>query len=337
MGLNLSLPTNPNGLFIVNADPKAKYLIETNPLYGLPAPTPVPPVIPPTPPATPVADTDPTPPPPPPPPPPIPVPPLSSDYLANQLGLKPEQVIQRLGDGYYENRLVTEQIRAQTGLSLLSNASNQNQEMQQLMDNAVWASNKMKLSFGVALTPEQINGLQQDILWMVEVNVGGHKVLAPVVYLSSATRANIVNGSQIVAGSMAVSGADSFSNSNATITVKNNLSVHTSGDINNTNGSITAGSVNLKSDTGNINNTTQKVHIGDDENHTEYAEKTAQINATSGNLDLAATQGSITSIGADLSAKGDATLIAGGDVTQKELLLEQKTTTHEHSGQLVNG
>jgi len=301
VGLNLTLPTNPNGLYIVSPDPSAKYLIETNPLYGLESTA------------------------------------LGSDYLANRLGLGPDQVIQRLGDASYENRLVSEQISAQTGLSLLNNAGDQGQEMQQLMDNAVWVADKMKLSFGIALTPAQINGLQQDILWMVETSVNGHKVLAPVVYLSSATRASIVNGSQIVAGSMAISGADTFDNRNATITVKNKLDVQTSGDINNINGTINAGNVSLKTDSGNINNVTEKIRTGDDDNYVEYSQKNSQINATTGNLKLEATTGNITSIAADMSANGDAALKAGGDITQKELVLEDKTTTHEHHGNWFTG
>lgn len=44
---------------------------------------------------------------------------LSSDYMFNALRVEPNQVQKRLGDGFYEQRLVREQINRLTGKQFL--------------------------------------------------------------------------------------------------------------------------------------------------------------------------------------------------------------------------
>jgi filamentous hemagglutinin len=298
-GLNLQLPTNPNGLFVVNRDPNAKYLIETNPLFtSLESPA------------------------------------FGSDYLIQRLGLNPDTVMQRLGDPRYENQLVAQEVAAQSGRTLIATAANQDDMMKKLMDNAAWESKELNLSFGVALSPIQANALKQDIVWMVETVVAGHKVLAPVVYLASANRAT-AQDSKIIANNLSVADATSFVNT-GTVDVQNNLSIRTTGDIVNAAGTIKGGNVDLTSERGNITNTTTVQRFGDDDNHTDTTSRIAGITAT-GNLNMNAQQGSITSTGSDLSAGGNAALSAGRDVTLTNIVTEKKTTVEYSSGNWLTG
>ena len=49
----------------------------------------------------------------------------------------------------------------------------------------------LNLSIGVALTKEQINNLKNDIIWYVEEEINGIKVLVPKIYLSKETLASL--------------------------------------------------------------------------------------------------------------------------------------------------
>ncbi|WP_208432122.1 S-layer family protein, partial [Bartonella alsatica] len=63
---------------------------------------------------------------------------LGSDYFLKRVGnYKPEQVFKRLGDAYYEYRLVGEQIFELTGNRTLLDVEDPNAQMQRLYDNAV--------------------------------------------------------------------------------------------------------------------------------------------------------------------------------------------------------
>lgn len=60
-----------------------------------------------------------------------------------------------------------------------------------LFDAGIKAQKDLQLSLGIALTKEQLERLTSDILWYVEEEVHGEKVLVPKLYLSSKTVAAI--------------------------------------------------------------------------------------------------------------------------------------------------
>ena len=60
-----------------------------------------------------------------------------------------------------------------------------------MMDNAATEGTRLGLTVGQELTQEQINNLNEDIVWYVTKNVNGVEVLTPQVYLSSKTRESI--------------------------------------------------------------------------------------------------------------------------------------------------
>ncbi|WP_273402515.1 hemagglutinin repeat-containing protein [Actinobacillus porcinus] len=113
---------------------------------------------------------------------------LSSDYMFNALRHDHNYVQKRLGDGFYEQRLVNEQINQLTGRRFLDNYSSDFEQYKALMDSGIYYANKFNLSLGVGLTAQQMAELTSDMVWFVnkEVTLPSGKtltVLTPQVYL----------------------------------------------------------------------------------------------------------------------------------------------------------
>lgn len=113
---------------------------------------------------------------------------LSSDYMFKQLRNDPQNMLKRLGDGFYEQRLVNEQINQLTGRRFLQGYLSDYEQYKALMDNGAQYAKKLNLIPGVALTAEQMKQLTSDMVWMVKREVtlkDGSKteVLAPQVYI----------------------------------------------------------------------------------------------------------------------------------------------------------
>jgi len=108
-----------------------------------------------------------------------------SDYLMDRLDWNGEATLKRLGDAFYENRLVIDQITALTGRRLLSNDTDAVAQYRALMDAGLTAAKRFDLTVGVALTEAQMASLGEDIVWLVSQQVDGESVLVPVVYLSA--------------------------------------------------------------------------------------------------------------------------------------------------------
>ncbi|MDJ3787652.1 hemagglutinin repeat-containing protein, partial [Salmonella enterica] len=337
-GINIPLPTNPNGLFVPVKEPGAHYLVESNPLFtGINV--------------TPPSDIY-----------------LAggnvihgSDYLAEKLGYTPDQLGLRLGDASYENYLVKQQVIAQTGNVLLKSYNSANQQMQAFLDNSVAESRSMGLQLGMALTKEQQSHLDKDIVWMVQTEVAGKTVLTPVVYLSQATRDSIMNGSVISADEADLQ-LTSLDNNGGTINGSKSLNVTSEGDIKNNAGAIQGGDISLTSTEGNITNNEGDIAAGNklgmlakkdisnlsgsvqggdvslmstegsivnETKHSEFGGHTsmgpASTITSTGNLTMNAGQ-DIKNLGADVVAGGNASLKATGDVTFDTI--EDKNTTH---------
>ena len=142
---------------------------------------------------------------------------LSSNYLLEALGQDPEKIQKRLGDGYYEQRLINEQIDRLTGYRRLAGYDSDEDEYKALMDAGISMAKTMGLVPGVALSADQIARLTSDIVWMVSQTVtmpdgSQQTVLVPQVYLM------VRDGDLNTAG--ALISAD-------------NISLHTNKDINN--------------------------------------------------------------------------------------------------------
>lgn len=269
-GANITLPTNPNGYFVVSQNPNSRYLIETNPRFANGGG-------------------------------------LGSDYMAKRYGIDPDNIQRRLGDAGYENSVVRDQLVAQTGTNQLNRSESEAQQMQRLMDNGVDQGKEMGLKFGQALSADQVANLKEDMVWMVETEVQGQKVLAPVVYLSAATKSMFEPGGATMMASNVNLNLDGMTNNGGTIGGTNNLNIASRGDINNNSGTIRGGNVSLSSSEGSINNRT----VAQGTANTDVGQ-TATIAAT-GNLNLNANR-DITNTGANMSAGGNANLIAGNNI-----------------------
>jgi len=96
---------------------------------------------------------------------------LSSDYMLSQLASDPATMQKRLGDGFYEQKLIREQINQLTGRRFLTGYASDEAQYQALMDNGITTARTLQLIPGVALTAAQTAQLTSDIMWLVEKTV----------------------------------------------------------------------------------------------------------------------------------------------------------------------
>ncbi|MEQ1527436.1 MAG: hemagglutinin repeat-containing protein [Gallionella sp.] len=139
---------------------------------------------------------------------------VSSDYMLSRLSLDSTSMQKRLGDGFYEQKLVNEQIMQQTGQRYLGQYASGNEQYAALLDAGVTAAQSLQLVPGIALTTQQIESLQRDIVWMEEraVTLPDGRieyVLAPQLYLSKLSQADLSpSGSIIAANDIRIMGGD---------------------------------------------------------------------------------------------------------------------------------
>lgn len=248
---------------------------------------------------------------------------ISSDYLLDQLGLDPARTMMRLGDGFYEQQLVTQQVTQLTGRTYLADYSSGLEEYQALMSNATHVAQAMNLSVGVALTAEQVSALTQDIVWMVQQNVDGHEVLVPVVYLASGNLGLTSQGAVIAGSSVSIDASGKLSNDG--LIRGENSTLLTAQDLLNS-GRISSGGLTAISATGNITNINGRIDgagvslIAGGDIRSENVG--GLIGRGMEGASITATQGLQISAGNNLSldntkvaAGGDALLTAGHDLT----------------------
>lgn len=175
---------------------------------------------------------------------------LSSDYMYQRLRWDPDKVPKRIGDGFYEQQLLAEQILRRTGKRHLDSYTDDEAAFQALMDAGISYAEEMNIAPGVALTKEQIEALTSDMIWLEEreVYVRGKKERAvyPVLYMKN------TNGLRLTAGGSLISAKNI--NVETTKALKNagtlyaeNIRAH-AGDIENE-GLILAKDIALTSDT----------------------------------------------------------------------------------------
>ncbi len=190
---------------------------------------------------------------------------LSSDYMLQRLSLDPAAIQQRLGDGFYEQKLIREQVAQLTGKRFVDGYASDEEQYRGMIDSAVTLAEQWKLIPGVALTAEQMAQLTSDIVWLVSRDVtlaSGEvrQVLVPQVYvrvregdldgagaLLAGRQVNLdVRGDLVNAGSL--SGRDGVTVSTQTLDNLggrihgNDVALNASQDLNNLGGLIRADS-----------------------------------------------------------------------------------------------
>ena len=183
---------------------------------------------------------------------------LSSSYMMQRLGLDPSNMHKRLGDGYYEQGLIRDQVMTLTGRRFLGDYTTDDAMYQALMDNGVTVAKAMNLRPGIALTAEQMAQLTTDIVWLVEQTItlkDGSKqtVLVPKVYVRSKVGDLKGDSSLIAARNMDMQFTGDLSNQ-GNIVAHNGLRIQAN-NLNNQNGGVIQGNfvqINTKNDLNNL-------------------------------------------------------------------------------------
>ena len=311
------LPSGEYGLFIPSKDPGSPYLIETNPLF------------------THLGNF------------------LGSQYLLDKIGYNTDDAWRRLGDGYYESRLIRDAVLAKTGLRFLDGQNSDEAQFRHLMDNGLSARDSLQLSVGVGLTAQQVAALTHDIVWMEKRQVQGEDVLVPVLYLATVNHQNLrgpslvqgqdinlVSGGDIVSvGTLRATQdltamADGSLLNGGSMTAGERLSLLATDSIRNAMaGEIRASHVDLTSLTGDIiNERTAHARYQGDGTLITHLDHASQINAGQ-QLTLDAGR-DITNRGA-ISSGGDASLTAARDINLIAVTDTQQVRTTQNGGHLV--
>ena len=154
---------------------------------------------------------------------------LSSDYMFNALRYDPNNMLKRLGDGFYELRLVNEQINQLTGRRYLDGYQNALEQYKGLMDNGIRYAKQFNLVPGVGLSKEQMAELTTDLVWMVNQEItlpSGKKlnVLTPKIYLAS-NRTQVTPTGSVISGDSIVGSVTNMTNE-GTVLAANLVNLH---------------------------------------------------------------------------------------------------------------
>ncbi|QRX80833.1 hemagglutinin repeat-containing protein [Glaciimonas sp. PAMC28666] len=153
---------------------------------------------------------------------------ISSDYMLGLLGINPAATQKRLGDGFYEEQVVSNQITQLTGNRFLSGYSDNQDEYKALMDAGVASAKAFQLTPGIALTAAQMAALTADMVWMVSTTVtladgSTTQVLAPVVYLTRADAADLAPTGALLSASDINLSVNGTLQNGGTLQARNNL------------------------------------------------------------------------------------------------------------------
>ncbi|WP_037587917.1 beta strand repeat-containing protein, partial [Stenoxybacter acetivorans] len=174
---------------------------------------------------------------------------LGSDYMLQQLQLDPQRTQKRLGDAFYEQRLINEQIAQLTGYRRLSGYQSDEEQFKALMDNGASIARQFNLTPGIALSAAQMAQLTSDIVWLVSEQIslpggGTQTVLVPKVYLKVREGDLNANGSLISANNIQLNLGSGSLNNQGTIAGRN--IVHLQGENLRSSGLIQGSSIALQ-------------------------------------------------------------------------------------------
>ncbi|MGV4659390.1 tRNA nuclease effector CdiA-2 [Burkholderia pseudomallei] len=274
---NLTIPQG--GLYRPNSAPNPTYLIETNPAF------------------TRMNNF------------------LSSDYYLNQIGVNPLTTEKRLGDGFYEQQLVRNQVTQLTGKAVLGPYTDLQGMYQSLMLAGAELSKSLNLPLGMSLSAQQVAALTTNVIIMQTETVGGQQVLVPVVYLAKADQQN-ANGPLITAGNIDLKNTQVFTNSG---TVKADTTLALQGkQIDSAFGALQSGGLTSLDTTGNVDLTSANVKAGslDLNAGNKLILDTATQTTHQVSRDGATSDKTTLGPAANLNVAGDASIKTGGDFQQ---------------------
>ncbi|WP_420959140.1 hemagglutinin repeat-containing protein [Burkholderia gladioli] len=274
---NLTIPQG--GLFKPTAAPNASYVIETNPAFTNQKNF------------------------------------ISSDYFFSQIGVDLTHIPKRLGDGFYEQQLVRNQVTSLTGKAVLGPYADLQTMYESLMAAGADLSKSLDLPIGASLSADQVARLTSNVILMETRVVDGQSVLVPVVYLAQASQQN-ANGPLIAATNIDLQNAQSFTNS-GTIKADNTLAIQGK-QIDNAFGALQSGGLMALLTENNIDLTSANVKAGSLQLDAskdlilDTATKTSTRVSRNGATSVVTTLGPT----AKLDVVGDASITTGGNVQQ---------------------
>ncbi|WP_233187882.1 hemagglutinin repeat-containing protein [Veillonella sp. S13053-19] len=258
---------------------------------------------------------------------------LSSQYMIDALANDPERRLKRLGDGFYEQQLINEQIVSATGKQYLEGYTDNEAEYKALLEAGIAFGKAFKLAPGISLSKEQMEAITTDMVWLetktVVVDGKAQQVLYPKVYLAKQPAKSVDAMGGIISGKAIVS------NTNADILNQGIMAADTivlgANAVQNT-GRIDGRKVTIKAsqdvtNTGNIHGDKRvTINAGRDINVGTHVDKLE-------NHDIVGRQGTI-----GVGKKGDLLLSAKRDVNLKGAIVhtgENSKATIE-AGQNIN-
>lgn len=239
----------------------------------------------------------------------------SSDTMLSQFRNDPGATLKRIGDGFYEQQLIQQQIVRATGQRFIGDYTSNEDEYKALLANGTAAGKAFGLNVGTALTEAQMAQLTSDIVWLVKQTVtladgSKQEVLVPQVYLR-AKDTDITGGGTLMAGNNVSFNAKGDATNSGTIASRN-VTVVTADNIVNT-GTL-AGRTLLAQATQDINNLGGHIQAdqallsaGRDVNLTSTTVQTKNITTTGTNINQVA---SIDAGALSIQAGRDANLAA---------------------------
>ncbi|WP_459204222.1 hemagglutinin repeat-containing protein (plasmid) [Ralstonia pseudosolanacearum] len=128
----------------------------------------------------------------------------SSDAMLSQFRNDPGATLKRIGDGFYEQQLIQQQVIQATGQRFIGDYTSNEDEYKALLAAGAAAGKAFGLNVGTALTDAQMAQLTTDIVWMVKQTVtladgSQQEVLVPQVYLR-AKDTDITGSGTLMAG-----------------------------------------------------------------------------------------------------------------------------------------
>ncbi|WP_232428059.1 hemagglutinin repeat-containing protein [Burkholderia ubonensis] len=240
---------------------------------------------------------------------------ISSDYFFGQLGVDLTHIPKRLGDGFYEQQLVRNQVTGLTGKAVLGPYADLQTMYQSLMAAGADLSKSLDMPMGASLSAEQVSKLTSNVIMMETRVVDGQSVLVPVVYLAKASQQNI-DGPLISATNIDFQNAQAFTNS-GTIKADNTLAIQGK-QIDNAFGALQSGGLMSLKTENNIDLTSANVKAGSLQLDAgkdlilDTATKTNTRVSRDGATSVVTTLGPT----AKLDVAGDASIVTGGNFQQ---------------------
>ena len=230
---------------------------------------------------------------------------LSSDYVLSRLKLDPMNIQKRLGDGYYEQQLVMQEIMRQTGKSRLQSGLSAEEQYRQLMDAGISVTKSQSIVLGRGLTEAEQKNLKEDVVLLVSKSVvlpngKTETVLVPTLYLAPNTK-RVEGGANLQAQSINLS-VDTMHNSGSIVADK----------------AVTLTGNSIHNDNGLIKGNTATVTANDEVRNTQgtiMGNDTVSVNAKK---DVVNEGGTIT----QTNVAGSTKVSAGRDVINKGVQYE---------------